>query len=77
MKRSMITLVRDKYSTSTNTLGADCFTAMTSIPSVRDIQTETVTEDEVVISYLYTGKEKFDRIDEFLSKHGVARKKTG
>jgi len=46
---------------------------MGKIPDVSDIQIETETEDEMTISYRYTEKDKFDKIDEVLHTYGVTR----
>ena len=74
MERSTTTIVRKKHSLSNNSLATDSLNAILSIPVIRDARIENETEDEVTISYIYTGSDVFQFTQEYFSKFDVTKK---
>ena len=58
---------------SSASLGTDALNAISSIPNVTNVKIEVEGDVQIEISYTYTAKEKFWRIDEHLSKFGLVR----
>jgi hypothetical protein len=76
MKRYKTILIRgSKGFLSQHSLGTDGLNAIVSIPFTKDVKIENESNDEVEISYLWTGPEEFWDTDQYLSKHGVMKKR--
>ena len=58
---------------SNNTLGTDALNALAAIPGVADMEVEHESDDEVEISYTWTGTEKFWTTGEHLECRGLRR----
>lgn len=78
MQTHSIILVRDNRNPigfqSRNSLSTDAFSAIESIPGIKDVQIINESGNEVEISYVWTEKEKIWNTNEYLSKYGVCRK---
>ncbi|MDZ4050338.1 MAG: hypothetical protein EVA59_07775 [Limnobacter sp.] len=72
MTRHKIRIGRTKgFWVSNNTLGTDALNALAAIPGLTDMEVEHETEDEVEISYVWTGTEKFLTMNEHLEGRGL------
>ncbi len=58
---------------SNNTLGTDALNALASIPGVTDMAVEHESDDEVVISYMWSGTERFWTTGEHLQRCTLRR----
>jgi hypothetical protein len=58
---------------SNNTLGTDALNALAAISGVSDLEVEHESEDEVEISYAWSGTEKFWTTGEHLERLGLRR----
>lgn len=75
MTRYQITLVRNDHGFFlNNSLGADGFNAISSIPGTEDVQIESESDSHVEISYVWTATEKFWTTQEHLAKFNLCRK---
>lgn len=75
MKRYKTTLVRNRDGfASSQSIGVDAFNAIQSIPFAKEIQIESESEEEVEISYLWTGPDDFNETNEYLTKYHVMKK---
>lgn len=75
MSEQSITLIRSGVNgfLSTQSIGTDAIAALYAIPEIKDIEVTNESDDQVDITYSWTGDEKFWDADEHLKKFGLAR----
>lgn len=75
MSKHSITLERDgvRGFLSNQDIGTDALNALSSIDGVEDLEIVWETEEQVQLSYNWTGNEKFWGTGEVLAKHGLKR----
>lgn len=75
MSKHSITLERDgvKGFLSDQTIGSDALNALSSIQGVDDLEIDWETEDQVKLTYNWTGDGTFWQAGEILSQHGLKR----
>lgn len=74
MSRHSVTLVRTiRGNLSPGPIGTAGLTAISTISGVEDPRIENETEDQVEISYRWSGTEKFQTTQEHLAQYGLER----
>lgn len=73
-ERHRVTVLRSRPTLrDPSQMEADALSGIGSIPGASDVQIEAVDSGSVMLSYLWSGAEQFERTDEHLAQYGLRK----